>query len=128
MFHVGLTNLKNALRNRTEPVVEISSDLLGQCIRPEHAEIYRDGIATYNNAVPDTVAAILMARYLAKSQNYDLYAVRYGNNFNHVFAIKKRLLEAARIVELLRETASSSMPYRSYASVQNFWFTGDGAN
>jgi hypothetical protein len=121
MFHVGLTNLKNALRVRTEPVVEISTDLLGQCIRPEHAEIYRDGIATYNNAAPDTVAAILMARYLAVSQEYDLYAVRYGNNFNHVFAIKKGLPEEARIVELLRETASGSRPYRSYATVEHFW-------
>jgi len=123
MFHAGLTSLRIALRDRKEPVVEISTDLLAQCLRADYLPIYRDGITTYGKDVPDTVAVILMARYLAKSGNYDVYAVKYGNFFNHVYAIKKGLPEEARIVELLNETAGGRVPYRSYAEVQHFWFT-----
>jgi hypothetical protein len=123
MFHAGLTNLKNALKDRTEPVVQISSELLGQSLKPEHMSIYRDGITEYDRKVPDTVAVILMARYLEASQKYDVYVVRYGTSYNHVYAIKKGLPEEARLVELLKEAASGTSPYRSYAEVQHFWGT-----
>lgn len=128
MFHAGLIDLRNALRDRTEAVVPIPVELLGQCMKPEYFAIYQHGISSYADTAPDTVAALLMARYLAKSQNYDVYAVRYAGLFNHVFAIKKTLPEKARIVELLEETASGSSPYRSYATVQRFWFTTDGGS
>jgi hypothetical protein len=127
MFHAGPTGLQFALRDRTEAVVEIPSELVGQCMRPEHAAIYRDGITSYEKTVPDTVAVILMARYLEVSRKYDVYAVRYGNQFNHVYAIKKGLPEGPRIVELLKQSAGGSAPYRSYAEVQGFWFANGGA-
>jgi hypothetical protein len=123
MFHAGLTNLRKMLKDRTEPVVQISSKLLGESLRPEHVPIYREGISSYDKTVPDTVAAILMARYIEWSQKYDVYAVRYSNYFNHVYAIKKGLPEEAALVELLKRAASGTGPYRSYADVEGFWFT-----
>jgi hypothetical protein len=105
--------------------VPISAELLARTLRPEYASIYRDGISAYDKTVPDTVAVILMIRYLAESGNYDVYAVRYGGAYNHVYAFKRGLPEEERLVELLNQTAGRTLPYRSYADVQHFWFTSD---
>ncbi len=126
MFHAGLTSLRSTLADRTEPVVPITAELLARSLRPEYASIYRDGISAYDKTVPDTVAVILMIRYLAESGNYDVYAVRYGGSYNHVYAFKRGLPEEERLVELLNQTAGRSLPYRSYADVQHFWFTSGG--
>jgi hypothetical protein len=127
MFHAGLTNLHWRLKDRERPVVEITADFLAEAVKPEHAAILRDGVSSYDPAQPNPVAPILMLRFLARSQRYDVFAVRYGRDFDHVYAIKKGLPEEERILDLLRASASGSTPYRSYASVRGFWLAGDPA-
>jgi len=123
MFHAGELRLKLALQRVPGSVVEIPSSLLGEHIPESELAIYRDGLPRYEKSTPDNVAAILMARFLLRSPEYQVFAVRYGREFDHVFAIKRSLPEREQIVRLLEEAASGRTPYRSYAEVEHFAFT-----
>lgn len=122
MFHAGELRLKLALQHVSGAVIEIPSTLLAEHIPESELPIFRDGLPRYDKWAPDNVAAILMSRFLVRSPEYDVYAVRYGREFDHVFAIKRSLPERERIVRLLEDTAGGRTPYRSYAVVQHFPF------
>ena len=116
----SVSSLEDHLKPHTEPVVPIDPAALARSIRPEHRELFENGLPEYGrSSIPDRACNVISTRFLVDSGAYDLYAVRYMGTFRHVYGLKRGYPRSAAIVEALRES-SRPEAYRTYAEIAGF--------
>src|SRR5260221_6989417 len=105
-------------------VVPLRVEDLSKSVRPEFRRMYEHGIAQYGStSIPDNACNVIAAKFLADSDRYDLYAVKYMASYKHVYALKRGFPRAPEILDALRASAKPEA-YRSYAQVVGLPFAG----
>jgi hypothetical protein len=103
-------------------IVPLRVEDLAKSIRPEFRGMYEHGIQEYGStSIPDNACNVIAAKFLADSNRYDLYAVKYMDSYKHVYALKRGFPRAPAILEALRASVQPEA-YRSYAQVAGLPF------
>jgi hypothetical protein len=117
-------DLDRSLPQGAGDVVPLEPDVLVRTVRPEFLGTFEHGIAEYGGtSIPDSACNVIAAGFLARSNRYDLYAVRYMGTFKHVYALKRGFPRAPAILEALRASVPPEA-YRSYARIAGLPFAG----
>lgn len=104
------------------PVAPLDLELLRDVPDPLYRQVFdRDVDQWVEGVIPGRVASLKLARFLVESRAYDAYAVRYAAGYEHVWALRRGLPEAPRILEALRAAARDE-DYRTYAEAAGLPF------
>ena len=129
MFHHAGT-LKSEMLHRFDkkPIQSITSAVLIEAqdrgISEEYENIFQGGLKSYKktNLKVEQVAAIVMAKYLTLyADNYYLYSVSCGDDYCHIYALRKDFKLKNDILKELRLALQGN--YQSYAQAKHFLFT-----
>jgi hypothetical protein len=131
MFHaagtIDFNKVYNAFREpHTPAVLRIDGRLLAAAIAPQFQSYLRKVPKDYRGYdLPTKIAPVVLSQFLATHVDFDVFAVRYGNSYAHIYGVK-RGLESTRCIEDAIFTCHEQ-PYFSYAAAKHFspsWLDG----
>lgn len=125
MFHVAGTLRPRRLillhgdSFREDRVLHVDPSSLYRAVQPSYRDLLSDDPVDYRDALKATkIAPVVLAHYLSQRDDFDVFAVRYGGHFHHIFGVRKDQPFTAVVEnELLR---AQELGYVSYAEAKGF--------
>ncbi len=97
---------------------------LDAALRPQLRRALASNLSAYPaDTLPTQLGAAVLSRFLSQSTEFDVFLMRYGDHFSHVWGVR-RGRRAEAIERVLR--AAERAPYISYANAKGF--TPDAAS
>jgi hypothetical protein len=99
-------------------IVQVRPESLLGAVREPFREYAQHDLERYGpEDLSVAIGPIVAIRYLAeRAANFDVFFVRYGDDYNHVFGVRKASARAGSLENLI--TTSAALPYRSYAAAK----------
>jgi hypothetical protein len=121
MFHSADTVVpRRAIRKRIKPgrIVLLSNERLRGAVRKRqrlYLDLTRDTYDRFD--VPTRMGAVVLADFLSRHPEYEVFAVRYGKRMNHIYGVRGAAHDVEAVAAALRQ-ARPEAPESSYARVK----------
>ena len=115
--HAGTLDLERlaAIRHRPagKAMVPLSNSALLAAVPKRYRPYLHRSLADYAELPsPTKAAAVTLTRFLGGRPHYDVYAVRYGDGFKHIYGVRHAWHNRAPFIEAL--SRAHGLPYLPY--------------
>ena len=100
-------------------VLHIDPKSLRKAVKGVFRSVFEQDLTEYQVGQYSTkIAPVVLGRYLSLQDDFDVFAIRYGDTFNHLFGIRKGQPFTTRMEDEIRR--SHEQEYISYAAAKGF--------